>query len=208
MTGFFISLEGIEGSGKSLSVNYLAQKLSAYNLPTLITREPGGTKFGEQIREILLHKTEQINCNAELLLMFAARAQHLSQIIIPALNAGKIVICDRFIDSTYAYQGAGRNINLNIIGNLEQMFISNIPNLTLLFDVEVTEGLKRAKKRSKPDRFERENIDFFQHVRFAYLERAKLEPNRIKIIDSNKSLANVHTQLDALIIPIAKKLNS
>jgi len=207
MTGFFISLEGIEGSGKSSCAEYLAQKLIKNDVQVIITREPGGTKTGEQIRDILLNpNNEQIAPNTELLLMFAARSQHITQIIIPALTANHVVICDRFMDSTYAYQGAGRNISHEIIANLQNMFIPKMPDLTLLFDVEVEEGLKRAKNRSKPDRFERENINFFKLIRNAYLEQAKLDTRRIKIIDNNQTITDVYQQLEPIIRQIIEQV--
>jgi len=207
MTGFFISLEGIEGSGKSSCAEYLAQKLIKNDVQVIITREPGGTKTGEQIRDILLNpNNEQIAPNTELLLMFAARSQHITQIIIPALTANHVVICDRFMDSTYAYQGAGRNISHEIIANLQNMFIPKMPDLTLLCDVEVEEGLKRAKNRSKPDRFERENINFFKLIRNAYLEQAKLDTRRIKIIDNNQTITDVYQQLESIIRQIIEQV--
>jgi len=192
----FISVEGIEGAGKTTNLNFIQKQLEAMGKTVVFTREPGGTLLGEDLRTLLLgHKHHNMAEDCELLLMFAARAQHLKEIIIPALSTGKIVLCDRFTDATYAYQGGGRGIStkrIHIIENWVQQGLQ--PNLTFLLDLPVTEGLKRAADRSAPDRFESEKIDFFEKVRTAYLTLAK-QHKRFRIIDASQDLVSVQKQL-------------
>lgn len=197
--GKLISIEGIEGAGKSTIIQYVKGYLQQSAKEVVLTREPGGTVIAEQIRHLLLHSpdNEKMMAETELLLMFAARAQHMKNCILPALENGKWVITDRFIDASYAYQGGGRQVNLEHIHMLDKWIVGeNYPKLTLLLDIDPEEGLKRADKRGKDkDRIEQEKIDFFARVRQAYLERAKQYPERIKLIDASHSLEVVEEQI-------------
>jgi dTMP kinase len=199
--GLFITLEGVEGAGKSTLMPYVAEILSKAGNEVIQTREPGGTKTGEQIRNILLDsKNVRLTDDTELLLMFAARAQHIHEVINPALATGKIVLCDRFTDASYAYQGGGRGIDSSRIQILEDWVQQGLkPNLTLLFDLDVETGLRRAGKRSEADRFEQEEASFFERIRSCYLDRAKNEPERFRIIDSSQSFDNVKQQIRAIL---------
>lgn len=199
--GLFITMEGVEGAGKSTLMPYVAEILSEAGNEVIQTREPGGTKTGEQIRNILLDsKNVRLTDDTELLLMFAARAQHIHEIINPALATGKIVLCDRFTDASYAYQGGGRGIDSARIQILEDWVQQGLkPNLTLLFDLDVETGLRRAGKRSEADRFEQEEVSFFERIRSCYLDRAKNEPERFRIIDSSQSFDNVKLQIRAIL---------
>jgi dTMP kinase len=199
--GLFITLEGVEGAGKSTLMSYVAEILSEAGNEVVQTREPGGTKTGEQIRDILLDsKNVGVTDDTELLLMFAARAQHINEIIKPAISSGKIVLCDRFTDASYAYQGGGRGIDPSRIKILEDWVQQGLnPNLTLLFDLDVETGLRRAGKRSEADRFEKEEASFFERIRSCYLERAKNEPERFRIVDSSQSFDNVKKQIQDIL---------
>ena len=199
--GFFITLEGIEGAGKSTMVNFIEDFLIKSGHDVIKTREPGGTKIGEQIREVLLkNENNNLTADAELLLMFAARAQHMSKVITPALSSGKTILCDRFIDASYAYQGGGRGIDTSRINLLEKWMQSNLtPDLTLLFDLNVSVGMARTKKRSKADRFEEEESIFFEKVRTCYLKRAEDEPNRFRIINSELPLQKVEDEITTIL---------
>jgi len=199
--GLFITLEGIEGAGKSTQVSFIADLLKEAGKDVVITREPGSTELGDQIRNILLmQKTLSISGNAELLLMFAARAQHLEQVIRPALNAGKTVLCDRFTDSTYAYQGGGRGIEREKISKLVELVHPDLqPDLTLLFDLPVKTGLARVRSAGEADRFESETIGFFDSVRSAYLRIAGAEPGRIKIINAESDVNTVQDMIKKIM---------
>ena len=201
MRGRFITLEGSEGSGKSTNLSYIHQRLQQAGIEVVLTREPGGTPLGETIRELLLdHHQQAMASDTELLLMFAARAQHLSELIIPALDSGKWVLCDRFTDATYAYQGAGRGIANERIGLLEQWVQGELrPDLTFFLDLPVAQGLARAGERAELDRFEREEIDFFERVRQGYLSRAEAQPQRYRIVNASPQLPEVQAQLDRII---------
>lgn len=201
MTGLFITLEGPEGAGKSTNREYLAQRLRDHELDVVLTREPGGTPLAERIRELLLTPADEpMNSDTELLLVFAARAQHLAQVIRPALNRGAIVLCDRFTDATYAYQGGGRGLSVQRIEQLENFVQGEMrPDLTLIFDLPVEIGLSRAAARGRLDRFEQEGLDFFEAVRSAYLNRARRNPERYRVVDAGQSLAAVQQDLDALL---------
>lgn len=198
---YFITVEGIEGAGKSTAINYIRQLFTSQNVPHVFTREPGGTEIAEDIRKIFLTQHHEAMCeNTELLLMFAGRAQHLAQVIKPALAEGKTVLCDRFTDATYAYQGGGRGIPAERIAIIENWVQAGAqPDLILLLDVPVDIGLNRIKKRSNHDRIEREQIQFFNRVRAAYLQRAVQDPKRYKIIDASQSLAQVQKQLQDVL---------
>lgn len=207
MRGLFITLEGPEGAGKTTNRAYLAEKLEAQGFQVTLTREPGGTALAEQIREILLAPHDEImSVDAELLLMFAARAQHLAQVIMPALVAGKIVICDRFTDATYAYQGGGRGLDCSRIAMLEQFVQGDLrPDITLLFDLPVADGMARAVARGKLDRFEQEQQDFFEAVRQSYLQRAQDDPERFRIVNAQQALADVQKSLDVYLLEIMER---
>ena len=199
--GLFITLEGIEGAGKSTAVDFIEDFLTKEGHDVIKTREPGGTVVGEQIREILLkNENYTLTYDTELLLVFSARAQHIQEVILPALSSGKIILCDRFTDASYAYQGGGRDIDASRINLLEKWVQEDLrPNLTLLFDLDVSIGMQRTKKRSDADRFEREEINFFEKIRNTYLERAKNEPQRFRIINSASSLESVKEQIITIL---------
>ena len=201
--GLFITLEGGEGAGKSTQLAYVQQCLEKAGKRVLVTREPGGTELGEQIRALLLdHRQTAMDSDTELLLMFAARAQHLAERIRPALAAGDWVLCDRFTDATYAYQGGGRGIDTQRIAVLEDWVQGKLrPDLTLLLDLPVEVGLSRAGERGDLDRFEREQQAFFQRVRQAYRDRAAAEPQRYRVIDASVAIARVQAQIDAALAP-------
>lgn len=201
MNGLFITLEGPEGAGKSTNRDFIAARLRERGVEVLLTREPGGTPLAERIRELLLAPSdESMAVDTELLLMFAARAQHLDRVIRPALAAGQVVLCDRFTDATYAYQGGGRGVPMARIAKLERFVQGRLcPDLTLVFDLPVEVGLQRAAARGRLDRFEQEDRSFFEAVRQTYLERATQAPERYRVIDAAKSLADVQSYLDTLL---------
>lgn len=195
--GLFITLEGPEGAGKTTNREFLAERLQLAGHSVVLTREPGGTGLAEKIRELLLAEhDEPVAVDTELLLMFAARAQHLQQLILPALEQGSIVLCDRFTDATYAYQGGGRGIDPQRIAVLENFVQGSMrPDLTLLFDLPVADGMKRARLRGQLDRFEQERHEFFEAVRNSYLQRAQSDPERFRIINAALPLSRVQQQL-------------
>ncbi|ERI50617.1 thymidylate kinase [Pseudomonas sp. EGD-AK9] len=201
MTGLFITLEGPEGAGKSTNRDYLAECLRERGVDVLLTREPGGTPLAERIRELLLAPSDEpMASDTELLLVFAARAQHLQQVIRPALARGAVVLCDRFTDATYAYQGGGRGLSGERIALLEDFVQGELrPDLTLIFDLPVEVGLARAAARGRLDRFEQEGRGFFEAVRQAYLQRAAQAPQRYRVLDAGQTLAQVQADLDALL---------
>ncbi|MEY3219616.1 MAG: hypothetical protein RIT27_973 [Pseudomonadota bacterium] len=190
----FITLEGIEGAGKSTAAQFIITFLEKNSISCLLTREPGGTEIGETLREQLLHY--KMHSDTELLLMFAARAEHWHHKIKPALENKQWVICDRYIDSSYAYQGAGRGIALEKITQLETTFFKEAqPNLTFLFDLSPEIGLQRAQKRGQLNRFEKETLAFHQRIRNGYLQRANENPLRFQIIDANESFEQIQQTL-------------
>ena len=195
--GKFITIEGQDGAGKSTNVAVIEQCLKQNNISYVHSREPGGTPLGEQLRSLLLNTTDNsIGDMAELLMIFAARAQHIEKVIEPALCAGQWVLCDRFTDATYAYQGGGRQMDMQKIIELEQFVQGALrPDLTLLLDIPVELGESRAGQRSEPDRFELQQHAFKQSVRACYLERAQNNPNRIKVIDSSQNIDEVKQQV-------------
>ena len=201
MTGRFITIEGGEGAGKSTAQSYLAEKLTAQGISVLQTREPGGTPLAEAIRRNLLSLDEEAPVEmAELLLVFAARAQHLSKVIEPALNQGQWVLCDRFTDATYAYQGAGRGLSAKHIGKLEALVQGDRrPDTVILLDMPPEIGLARARARGALDRFEQEKHAFFERVRQGYLGRAAEFPDRYVIVDAAQELSEVQKSLEAMI---------
>jgi dTMP kinase len=194
--GRFITLEGIEGAGKSTHIADLSNLLSDLQIPFVTTREPGGSPIAERIRSLLLDPGNTgMDETAELLLMFAARAEHLAKTIRPALASGAWVLCDRFTDATYAYQGGGRGLDPGRIGVLETLVQGDLrPDLVLVFDVPPEVGLKRARGRSAADRFESETVNFFESVRSVYLHRAHANPARYRLIDSVEPLPVVTAQ--------------
>jgi dTMP kinase len=204
--GKFITFEGGEGVGKTTNVAFVENYFQARKISLVVTREPGGTPLAEKLRTLLLSKkSEAISEEAELLLMFAARAQHIKHVIEPALARGDWVICDRFTDATYAYQGGGRNMKISTIEGLENLVQGNLrPDLTLLLDAPVKIGMERAGKRGAFDRFESETVQFFEDVRRAYLLQAELHPQRIKLIKANQSLADVQQAIINVLSPLLR----
>lgn len=209
MKGLFVTLEGPEGAGKSTNREYLAERLRACGVDVVLTREPGGTPLAERIRELLLTPADEpMAVDTELLLVFAARAQHLAQVIRPALERGAVVLCDRFTDATYAYQGGGRGLSIERIAQLEVFVQGELrPDLTLIFDLPVEVGLARAAARGRLDRFEQEGLRFFESVRRAYLDRAKAAPSRYRIIDAGQPLNVVQQNVQALIPELMGRLD-
>ena len=198
--GTFVTLEGGEGAGKTTNLAFVRQWLERSSREVIVTREPGGTELGERLRELLLHSDLPITVDAELLMIFAARADHLRRVVEPALSVGKIVVCDRFTDATYAYQGAGRGVDSRRIAALEQWVQGGLrPDLTLLFDIPARLGIERANRRGSPDRFEQEQIEFFERIRQSYLAAAAREPKRIYIVDATRNRAEVETQLETIL---------
>ncbi len=195
--GIFVTLEGIEGVGKTTQLDYVGELFRRSGKTVCITREPGGTSVGEAIRDVLLNRLDLDICNeTELLLMFAARAQHLQRVIEPALARNEVVICDRFTDASFAYQGGGRGIDREKIRQLQTWVQGNIqPDLTLLLDCPVKIGLARAGKRGALDRFESETIGFFESIRQEYLALAQEEPDRIVVIDATSELQAVQNRI-------------
>ena len=201
-SAMFVTLEGGEGAGKSTSRDFIVSLLEEYNVPFIQTREPGGTPIGEALRELLLSKNGTAPAvTTELLMVFAARAQHLHEVIEPALHAGKWVLCDRFTDATYAYQGHGRGFDLGEIEALEALVQrGRHPDLTLLFDIDPQLGMARARQRAELDRFEQEELSFFERVREGYLSRAEFD-SRFKIIDASRSIDDVQDALREVLKP-------
>lgn len=207
MSGLFITFEGPEGAGKSTNLKVFAEALAERGCMPLITREPGGTPVAERIREVLLsNHAESMHADAELLLVFAARAQHLNALIRPALALGKVVISDRFTDATYAYQGGGRGIDAQRIAALENWVQGDLrPDLVLVFDVPVEQGMARARARSELDRFEQEQQQFFERVRSSYLQRAAADPQRYRIIDASGDLLQIRKAMQPLIEEVLER---
>ncbi len=197
LKGKFITLEGGEASGKSTHLQLLGEWLTRQNIPHIITHEPGGTPLAEDIRHLLLKKQAEIVApDTELLLAFASRAQHLAELIVPALNEGKWVVCSRFTDSTYAYQGAGRGLSMDKIAILETLVHGHLqPDVTFLLDLPVTLAATRARERGELDRIEEESLAFFDRVHAAYLIRAKNDPERFCVIDASAEKESVHQQM-------------
>jgi dTMP kinase len=199
--GFFISLEGGEGAGKSTQNRRIVDWLSRQGKTVVETREPGGTVVSEQIRQVLLDtRNAGLNATAELLMLFAARSQLVQEVILPALADGKVVVCDRFADASYAYQGGGRQLRVETVATVEQLVLGDLqPDLTLLFDIPVDLGMKRVAGRGESDRFEIESIKFFERVRKTYLQRAEAYPQRFRVIDASKDEAQVWQQVETVL---------
>jgi dTMP kinase len=201
MPGRLITFEGGEGAGKSSNVQLTAEFLRARGIDVVVTREPGGTPLAEDIRQLLLAPREEpMQADTELLLMFAARAQHVGTLIAPAMARGAWVLSDRFVDASYAYQGGGRGLAMARIAELESWVLQGLsPDLTLLFDVPVEVGLARAGRRGDLDRIEQEDLAFFERIRRTYLDRATAEPERFQVIDAARPLEQVQDQLIATL---------
>jgi dTMP kinase len=199
--GKFLTIEGTEGVGKSTNLAFVRDWLVAKGIEVIVTREPGGTPLAEEIRGLLLAKRDEpVDETTELLLVFAARAQHLAQVIKPALARGAWVLSDRFTDATYAYQGGGRGLNRATIAQLEQLVQQELrPDLTLILDIDVELGLNRARQRGELDRFESETLEFFERVRAAYHQRATAAPECYGIIDAGQPLEKVQQDIDRLL---------
>jgi dTMP kinase len=201
--GRFITLEGIEGAGKSTVAKYVGDWLAGQGIAVRLTREPGGTPLAERVRSIVLERgTEQVSAVTETLLMFAARALHVENVIVPALRAGDWVVCDRFTDATRAYQGSGRGVDAALIDSLAGAVHPQLaPDCTLLLDLPVAAGLSRAHARggASADRFEAETVSFFEKVRAGYLALARREPARIHVIDAAAALSEVQQQVAAIL---------
>jgi len=199
--GVFITLEGSEGVGKSTNLAFIQRWLSERGLQPVMTREPGGTPMAEEIRDLLLQKRQEtVSDKAELLLMFAARAQHLDTHIIPLLAEGRCVVSDRFTDATYAYQGYARGVDMGWIAQLETLVQSDLrPDLTILLDLDIETAFKRVARRGEADRFEQEKTDFFDKVRAGYLDRARQEPNRFAVVDASQSIDSVQRSIASVL---------
>ncbi len=202
MRGKLITLEGGEGAGKSTVLTAIRERLGEHGTAHQVSREPGGTPLGESVRELVLgaHLSGQICAESELLLMFAARAQLVREVIVPALEAGTWIVSDRYVDASYAYQGAGRGQPLDRIAGLEDWACAGIrADLTLLLDLPVSQGLSRANQRGAADRIESEQADFFERVRTGYRTRAAAEPDRIRVIDSSRKIEQVRNDVLAVL---------
>ncbi len=198
MRGKFITVEGIDGAGKSTHMDWLAQRISAAGHVVRVTREPGGTPLGEKLRSLLL--SEPMHAETEALLMFAARREHLAQVIAPALAGGTWIVCDRFTDASYAYQGGGRGLAASRLAQLESWVQGDLqPDLTLLFDLVPEEAKRRLAHARALDKFEQEQGLFFERVRAAYLERARQFPQRIHVIDASRSVESIRETLAGLL---------
>ncbi len=199
--GRFITVEGTEGVGKSTNIAFIQQWLEEQGHRVLVTREPGGTPLAEELRGLLLTpRDEAVDPMAELLMVFAARAQHLEQVVKPALASGTWVLCDRFTDSTYAYQGGGRGFDQSVIAQLETLVQGELrPDLTVILDIEVEQGLARASERSAPDRFEGEAVAFFERVRAVYRDLAARAPHRYAVVDAGQPLEQVQQAIKQVL---------
>jgi len=199
--GRFITLEGMDGAGKTTHLEWLRNHLSSRGLPLTVTREPGGTPLGEALRRLLLDSHEPRTPDTEALLMFAARREHIAAVIEPALADGRWVLCDRFTDATYAYQAGGSGMPWDRIAVLERWVQGDLqPDLTLYFDISPDLGRARTRQAREPDRFEREQAEFFERVRMAYLRRAAEHPQRIRIINAARSIADVQAELEDVLL--------
>jgi len=198
--GCFITLEGLEGVGKTTNREHIETVLEKRGISVLVTREPGGTDLGEQLRHLLLHASSPVSAEAEFMMMVASRKQHVVEVIEPALCRGQWVLCDRFADASYAYQGGGRELGLDVVAQLHKLMgIDLQPNLTFLLDMPIADGLKRMAQRGKPDRIEKEKMDFFERARAAYLHQAKTQPERVKLIDASQTLDAVQQQVSVVL---------
>lgn len=198
--GRFITLEGMDGAGKTTHLEWLKERLQARGIALRVTREPGGTPLGESLRGLLLDSHEHRQPETEALLMFAARSEHIASVIAPALAAGQWVLCDRFTDATYAYQAGGSGMAWSRIAELERWVQGELqPDLTLYFDLDPEIGKTRTRAVREPDRFEREQLDFYARVRAAYLKRAREHPGRIRVIDAARPISVIQVELENII---------
>ena len=203
MRGKFITLEGIDGAGKSTHLDWLADFFRQRGITVRVTREPGGTELGEKLRTLLLDKNQTMQLETEAMLMFAARREHIDKVIEPALARGEWIICDRFTDATFAYQGSGRGADWARLKVLEQWVQGALqPDLTLLFDVAPEVGRQRAGSIKTPDRFEQEQNDFFQRVRDGYLRRAREDASRMRVIDAGADIEQIRRKLAGIVEPL------
>ena len=205
--GKFITIEGTEGVGKSTNIAFIQEWLVTQGIEVVMTREPGGTPLAEEMSQILLEKRDEVfDASAELLLIFAARAQHIARVILPALNRGAWVVSDRFTDATYAYQGFGRGLDIHVIETLEQLVQGELrPDLTLVLDIEVELGLARASARAELDRFESEKVEFFERVRNGYRARVAKNPSRYAVVDAGQALDRVQQEIESVLNRLIKR---
>ena len=200
MAGLFITVEGIDGAGKTTHLEWLRQYFTRRGRSVVTTREPGGTPLGEALRGLLLNSDYPIHAETEALLMFAARREHLERVILPALAKDHVVLCDRFTDATFAYQGWGRGVSLAHLKTLEEWVQRSLqPDLTLYFDVPVRIGHERISRGQPLDRFERERADFFERVRSGYMDRAARDPHRVRVIDSARSITEIEEEVERIV---------
>ena len=199
--GKFITIDGVEGAGKSTQIEFICEYLKDKGINVVLTREPGGTEIGEKIRTLLLsNSTGKMHADTELMLMFAARNEHIQNKIIPALGQGDWVLSDRFTDASYAYQGGGRGLDVSRIVQLEQWVLQDFtPDMTLLLDVPVEIGMSRVESRGEKDRIELETTDFFNRVRQAYIDRSQQFPERIKLVDSSQAVEHTKQQIKVIL---------
>ena len=199
--GKFITIDGVEGAGKSTQIAFICDYLKSRQIDVVLTREPGGTDVGEKIRELLLSNTTgKMHADTELMLMFAARNEHIQNKILPALEKGTWVLSDRFSDASYAYQGGGRGLSIERIAQLEAWTLQDfVPDMTLLLDLSVELGMSRVENRGEKDRIESEAMDFFNRVRQTYIDRSKQYPDRIKLIDSSQTPEHTKAQIQAIL---------
>jgi len=204
--GKFITFEGIDGAGKSTHIAWATDYLRRQGVGLIVTREPGGTVLGEQLRQILLAEDQRIHPETEALMMFASRRQHVEDVIRPALQRGDWVLCDRFTDASFAYQGGGRGVAKEKLEALERWVHADLqPDLTLLFDVSAEIGQRRVARVKSPDRFEREDVGFFSRVREAYLDRLQQWPKRMVRLDGSKPIADIQQEIGRNLLAIWKK---
>ena len=205
MRGKFITLEGIDGAGKSTHLRWIAQLLRSRRIKVTVTREPGGTPFGEELRRLLLGGRQRLHPETETLLVFAARREHLDKVIVPALNAGRWVLCDRFTDATFAYQAGGSRVGWDRVTTLERWAQRGLqPDLTILLDVGLAVARRRAGGKRRRDRFERERDAYFERVRRAYLRRGRESPRRIRVIEASRSIREIRRELEPLLLRLSK----
>ncbi len=202
--GKFITIDGVEGAGKSTQIDFIYNLLKSKGIKLILTREPGGTDLGARIRELLLgNDIDSMHSDTELLLMFADRNEHIQTKVIPALESGHWVLSDRFTDSSYAYQGGGRGLDVKRIAELEKWVLQGfVPDLTFLLDVDIELGMRRIKSRGMKDRIEQETMDFFARVRDSYIQRSQMFPDRIKLIDATKSIENTSQQIKNILLDL------
>ena len=203
--GCFVTFEGVDGAGKTTQLEWARQFLTQLGRPLTVTREPGGTKIGEALRSVLLDAKETIHPETEALLMFAARREHIDEIILPALRRGDVVLCDRFTDATFAYQGGGSGVDAGRLEALEQWVHSGLqPDLTLYFDLPVDIARQRIGAEREADRFERESEEFFQRVRSAYLARARQNPQRVRVIDASAAPEAIRKLVENILVSVCQ----